>query len=136
MKHTVKFKAALLVAPQVIEQSELPRAWRDNASLYDALEKRGWFWDAESSKWADYQKSTSMFAGDDGLPTGEFRLRLMAHPGDMDRLIELVSETLDTYAVIITEISNQYPNRRGPGVRIYMSCKLPTSPKKGKTHAN
>ena len=96
----------------------------DNDDLYAKLEDQGYFWDAETGKWSDFKKSTSIFENDNGLATGDCRLRLMAHPGDIDRLIETVTEALDSYSVRVTETSKQYPNRRGPGVRVYMTVQL------------
>lgn len=129
MKHTAKYNAAVKTAAKVLPGEG---GW-DNATLYDHLEKKGWFWNAESGEWEDFRRSTSMFESDAGLPTGEFRLRLMCHPGDLDRLLELVNEALDTYGVAISEQSNPYPNRRGPGIRCYLTGKLP-DPKKVRKH--
>jgi hypothetical protein len=124
MKRTAKFVAALNVAPQILEPAQFQLAKKDNDALYSALEEHGWFWDAEAVKWSDFKKSTSIFENDNGLATGDCRLRLMAHPGDIDRLIETVIEALDSYSVRVTETSKQYPNRRGPGVRVYMTVQL------------
>ncbi len=125
MKRTAKYNAALTAASTVLDKAQMRRVRLNNAALYDALEFNGWFWDAEAGQWLNYRRSTSMFSTDEGLPTGEFRLRLMAHPGDMPRLIEVVTEALDTYGATVTETSNGYPNRRGPGLRVYMTARLP-----------
>jgi hypothetical protein len=125
MKQTAKYKAALKVAPNVLEPAELGRVRHENAPLYDALEKRGWFWSADEGQWSDAKQSNSMFADDAGLPTGVVRLRLMAHPGDMDQVMELVAKGLDSQGVTTIETSNVYPNRRGAGLRVYLTCKLP-----------
>ena len=127
-KQTAKYKAA--VAQGRIQG--LNHTFDDSAKLYDALERAGWFWDSEAGTWGQYQKSTSMFQDDEGLSTGVFRLRLMADPGDMDRLLELIQEALDTYAVVTTEVSPLYHNRRGPGVRHYLTCSLPKEVKRGR----
>ena len=128
MKHTAKYNAAITTAQTILDKPALSKVKRDNATLYDALERKGWFWDAESGKWQDFKKSTSMFEGDDGLPTNQFRIRLMAHPDVMPKLVEVVTEALDTYGATVIETSNGYPNRRGPGLRVYMTAKLPEGP--------
>jgi len=130
MKRTAKFVAALNHARKVLPDSDVMiRSTFDNARLYDELEKAGHFWNAESGQLEDFKRSTSMFENDDSLPTGVVRLRLMSHPGDMDRTAEIVREALDTYGLKITEVSNKYPNRRGVGVRVYMTGQLPEQPK-------
>lgn len=131
MKRTAKFLAALKVAPDVISDAQMSLLARGgNAGLYDALETAGRFWNAESGQWEDFKRSTSMFADDDGLATGQVRLRLMAHPKDIQRLKEVLTEALDTYGVTITDTSNEYPNRRGVGVRVYMTGQLPETKKR------
>lgn len=130
MRRTLKYEAALDCAAELLDRAELNRARKDNATLYDALERRGWFYDRDNGKWQHYKPSTSMFQADDGGATGVFRLRVMCEPRDLDRLLEIVNEALDTYGATITEQSNVYPNRRGPGVRCYLTGKLP-EPKKG-----
>lgn len=125
MRKTLKYEAALDCAGEILSRAELNRARKANQSLYDALEQRGYFYDPPNGKWRHYKPSTSMFQGDDGLPTGTFRLRVMCNPGDLDRLLEIVNEALDTYGATMTEQSNVYPNRRGPGVRVYLTGQLP-----------
>lgn len=127
MRNTAKYSRALETARTVLEAAELRKVKGENATLYDALEQRGYFWDAENAAWLDFQKSTSLFESDSGLPTGTFRLRLMAHPGDMDRLLDVVGAALAAQNCEISEVSSRYPNRRGPGVRVYLSCQLPPS---------
>jgi hypothetical protein len=66
-----------------------------------------------------------MFEDGDLQPTGVCRLRLMCHPGDMDRFVEIIREALDTYGVKVAEVSNAIPNRKGPGRRVYVTLLLP-----------
>lgn len=129
MKRTAKYKAAIRIAATTVFVAQ-SMTHLDNAALYDALEKKGWFWNADAGVWKNIKRSTSMFESDEKLPTGIFRLRLMCHPGDLDRCVEILREALDTYGVTIDEISNPYPNRKGPGMRVYLSAKLPE--KKGR----
>jgi hypothetical protein len=48
----------------------------------------------------------------------------MAHPDEIEDVLEIVQEALDTYGVQVIETSDQYPNRRGPGVRVYVTCMM------------
>lgn len=121
MKYTRKMNAAL----ELCNKLGVGVRNLENDQVYDILEKRGYFWNAESGVWEDVKRSTSMFKDDAGLPTGTFRLRVMCDPRDLDHLLEIVNEALDTYGATISEQSNPYPNRRGPGVRVYLTGQLP-----------
>lgn len=125
MKHTAKLMAAL----RMINQLNLPTA-SEQSGIYNNLERAGYYWNSETQIWENLKRSSTMFANDDGLPTGVIRLRVMAHPGDMDQLMEVIRESLDSYGVTIQEESNPYPNRRGPGLRIYITGVLPKAVKK------
>jgi hypothetical protein len=125
MKQTAKFKAALRAAGNLLEPAEFAIVRNENAPLYDALEKRSWFWSADEGQWSENKHSSSMFADDIGDPSGVVRLRLMSHPGDMDQFMELIAKALDAYGITRIETSNLYPNRRGAGLRVYLTCKLP-----------
>jgi hypothetical protein len=125
MKQTAKYKAALKVAPSVLSPVEVAHLRHENAPLYDALEKSGWFWSADDGQWSEHKHSNSMFADDAGDPSGVVRMRLMAHPGDMDQFMELIAKALDSQGIATIETSNVYPNRRGAGLRVYVTCKLP-----------
>lgn len=126
-KKTKKYVEArrAAMAGELLAAAELREVLDNAPALYAALERAGWFWDVQAGLWNDVKKSTSMFQTDAGLSTGAFRLRVMAHPGDVDRLLHILSEALDTYGCRIYETSNAYPNRRGPGLRVYLSCQLP-----------
>jgi hypothetical protein len=125
MKQTAKYKAALKVAPSVLSPAMVAHCRTENVLIYDALESSGWFWSAKDGEWTQSKISTSMFADDAGDPSGVVRLRLMAHPGDMDQFLELIAKALDSQGIATIETSNVYPNRRGAGLRVYLSCKLP-----------
>lgn len=124
-KQTRKFVAAVAVAREVLPASEHIDAFLDSALLYGRLESLGWFWDSDVGRWSDESRSTSMFESDDGDPSGVVRLRLMAHPGDMDFMLRLVREGLELHGCKVVEVSEKYRNRRGAGVRIYVSAVLP-----------
>lgn len=127
MRNTRKYRCALDAARALFPGPDFQRITRENDTLYDALEKRGYFWEAESSTWTNRPKSSSIFTSDDGLPTGEFRIRVMAHPAELEEVVEAVREGLHQRGVRITEVSNIYPNQHGPGVRIYLTAQIAPS---------
>ena len=123
MRRTAKYIEGLKTCRELhLKVGEL--AYPDYEGVYAALEAAVYHWDAGQQLWIKgAPPSTSMFETDDGLGTGIFRLRLMAHPADVERVVQAVAEGLKPFAVI-DDISNPYPNRRGPGVRVYFTCKL------------
>lgn len=127
MRRTAKYKSAITRA--LIEKIPLGSK-ADQTVIYDILEKAGWYWNSKLGEWENLKRSNSMFKNDDGEPTGVIRLRLMSHPGDMERFMELMSEALDSYGIKVVDESNLYPNRRGAGVRVYLTATLPTEVKK------
>jgi len=130
MKRTAKLNAAL----KQINALNLPTA-SEQATNYNNLERAGWYWNSKEGIWENLKRSNSMFKNDDGEPTGVIRLRLMAHPGDIDQFMEIVSEALDSYGITVVDESNLYPNRRGSGVRVYITATLPKEVKKKQAKA-
>jgi hypothetical protein len=132
MRRTAKYTAALSTVPLLGDgkQSKTIMTMLDHDELYATLEKRGYYWDAKDKQWhkgdensrAKGQFSGSMFEDPDGLPTGVFRLRIMAHP---DELAQVCAEVCRKLTVI--EVSKPYDNRRGAGQRTYITCKRSTS---------
>jgi len=128
MKRTAKFTAGLKVASKAGG-----KGFTDNESLYAWLAGNNYAWDSSTGEWtktnrpvsASGVEKRSMFSDEQNAASGLVRLRLMSHPGDMERFLEIVVEALDTYAVRIEDISDQYPNRKGEGVRVYCTCILP-----------
>lgn len=121
MKRTRKYVAALAYVRTLSNGMSAHPSW-DNDSLYEELEAQGHFWDADTGEWSQVRKSTSIFQSDEGAPTGEFRLRVMAHPGEMDSILEMAVQALRGAGCAVTEVSGQYPNRKGPGVRVYVTA--------------
>lgn len=127
MRHTAKLKAALRLAAR-LKLSEVD----DAAEIYRILASRSYAWDADARQWHQTTRQvddtgrerTSIF-GDEDVASGLVRVRLMAHPAEMDRFTEIMMEALDTYGLRITDVSNPDPNRKGVGVRVYMTCHLP-----------
>jgi hypothetical protein len=98
---------------------------------YSILEKAGYWWDSRDQQWhkgddnarAQGKFSGSIFEDGDGLPTGVFRLRVMVNPNEAADVCAEISRALVAHGMSIVEVSDPYPNRRGVGIRIYMTCK-------------
>jgi len=88
----------------------------ENADLYRLLESKKHIWDHKQGEWIEGSKS--MFGDDES--TGVARLRIMAHPHDVQQAIQYLRGT----NFRIVDISEEYPNRRGSGVRVYITCML------------
>lgn len=122
MKATKKYKAAL--SAYKTETRKSPGAEIDNAKLYEWLEKRHWWWNASEGKWAKGNKpSNSIFKTDDDVASGVIRLRVMAHPDDVEHAVKLAKKTP---GMRVIDISEPYPNRKGAGVRIYLTAVMDT----------
>jgi hypothetical protein len=86
--------------------------------LYQEMSDKGYIW--ENSQWKQgVAKSTSIFESDYGNPTGIIHIRLMAHPDDITNAL---TQIVPNYNV--SEVSNPYPNRKGKGVRVYITATL------------
>lgn len=96
----------------------------DRAAVYAALESHGYVWDSDSSTWTNTPRSTSIFTTDEGQPTGEFRLRVMGHPDELDLILNHVLDGLRYAGCAVTEISDRFKNHKGPGYRCYITCQL------------
>jgi hypothetical protein len=121
MRRTQKYVAALPVAATLLRGAELRRVSMNHAALYEVLERSGWWWDSSAGSWSNERRSTSIFEGDDGLPSGVLRLRVMANPSEVDDVIDRITRSLLSVDLRVFEVSERYPNRRGPGVRVYLS---------------
>lgn len=94
--------------------------------LYAALEQRGYYWNNHDQQWQQDEHargkgkfSGSMFENADGLPSGYYRLRVMCHPGEVADVCAEVTK----YLHVIEVSERAYKNRRGAGVRVYITCK-------------
>lgn len=122
MRQTAKLTAAQAKARE-LKIDALP-IWED---LYEKLAAEGYAWDSQRQAWdktarpidATGRASESMFIDDDNQPSGVYRLRIMGHPEDLERVIRALHDKLD-----IIEVSGVYPNRRGGGMRVYLTGKL------------
>lgn len=106
------------VAAQPVAQKLGIRA-KENQDLYDKLAAAGWFWYPKDSQWKQEAPQTSIFETADGQPTGTVRVRLMGNEQDCKSAVFAIRRTLD-----IAEVSEPYPNRKGPGTRIYVTVQL------------
>jgi hypothetical protein len=100
--------------------------------LYATLEHTGYYWDSGDQQWhkgdansrARGQFSGSIFEDGDGLPTGVFKLRVMANGDEIGQVCADVSRALVDVGMSVIDVSDKsYPNRHGAGVRIYLTCK-------------
>jgi hypothetical protein len=115
MRKTAKYTAGLKKAQDL----KLKLAMEHDA-LYKGLQEAGYHWDSDSQKWEEGKpQSTSMFASDDDdTPSGVVRLRVMAHPKEIAQVVTLAKKTPGMRCI---DVSGEYPNRRGIGVRVYLT---------------
>jgi hypothetical protein len=120
MKQTKKYRAGLK-AYKAFKGSRLTRTF-ENDELYQMLADKGFWWDAANGEWTNRkQPSNSIFKTDDDVASGVIRLRVMAHPDDVDHTVALVKKTI---GMRVIEVSDPYENRKGAGVRVYLTCVL------------
>lgn len=98
----------------------------DRNDIYDFLLKQGLNWDAKQGNWNVNNRWTgSAFENAHGTPTGHFKLRVMAHPEQIQEVIEVIEEQLRLKGILVSSTSDQtYQNRKGIGVRVYMEGQL------------
>jgi hypothetical protein len=128
MRQTVKYKMAVaqlrLLVP--IKASKVITKSVPHEDLYSQLESAGYWWDSKAAQWKKAEEndrakgrfSGSIFEYPDGLPSGVYRLRVMAHPNEMDAVCQEVTQRLN-----VIEVSKPYDNRKGAGQRVYILCK-------------
>lgn len=120
MKRTKKFVAAETAYGNIKNKRVVH--WHTHEDLYQLLENYGFWWDAKNGEWTNRkQPSNSIFKTDDDVASGVIRLRVMAHPDDVDHTVALVKKTI---GMRVIEVSEPYDNRRGSGVRVYLTCVL------------
>ncbi len=115
MRRTAKYVKAI----DAVSKANLVIGDRGQAEVYQLLEENGWYW--VDGEWTKHRPQTSLFetGGDQAAGTGLFNLRVMAHPDDIPKVMALLRPHLS-----IWNESDLYPNRKGPGVRLYLNCKL------------
>ncbi len=120
MRQTSKYTTALAYARKIGVKTA-----RDisHQALYDTLEGAGHSWDAAAKQWTDTPAVTSVFGSDD-IPTGTVKIRIMAHPDMIEIVTKRATEYLQDADWEVIEQSSPYPNRRGIGVRVYLTFKV------------
>jgi|GEM_PF-2879672 len=113
MRRTRKYVAA----KKRLRELKIRTSKRENADIYRLLESKKQIWDAKLGKWIEGTKS--MFGDDES--SGIVRLRVMAHGADVQRAVSQIKREL---GVKVIEVSDEYPNRKGTGVRVYLTCML------------
>lgn len=122
MRQTAKYTAGIALARS--QGASVRAGVTSHEALYDTLEAKGYWWNSDAQKWTDAPKpSTSVFA-DDGagdIPSGVVKLRIMTHPNESDPTVKRLRELLEDDGFETLELSKQYENRRGIGVRVYLT---------------
>lgn len=103
-----------------------PATFTNQDDLYETLINEHYAWDAKSGEWkqskrpirSDGVESVSIFTDENGKATGIYRLRLMAH----EQVIGAVVAEMRAKLHVIEVSEKEYPNRRGDGVRVYLTC--------------
>ena len=114
MRKTVKYTAGQKLARILKIKSTLA-----HDKLYEQLQAQNYYWNSQAKVWEQGKPQTSMFAADDDeTPSGVVRLRVMAHPAEIERAVEAAKSTKGMRCI---ETSDKYPNRRGIGVRVYLT---------------
>lgn len=98
----------------------IPKPDTPSEGLYDTLDSLGFWWDAANGQWKKGNPpSTSIFKDDEGNATGLLRVRFMGMQEDVEDFLN--APTREGWTLI--EISDPYPNRKGPGYRWYLTYK-------------
>ncbi len=112
-RQTAKYVAGL----ETYNKVEKKRGTLPHEMLYAQLASMGYVWDSGIGKWQ--KGSTSLFRDSEGLPSGVVRVRIMAHPSEIAPTITRLKQSLN-----VIEESDLYENRKGVGVRCYLTVKL------------
>lgn len=118
-RQTAKLKKAILQA----RVEGVKHSNRDE--LYNELLKHGFNWDGKTQSWDKNNRWLgSAFEDAHGKPTGHVKLRVMTHPQQEEKIVGIICEALQNAGIEPKEVSESYPNRKGVGVRTYISLEL------------
>lgn len=109
---------------RTILENKLKIHIHNHEEMYQGLEAQNWFWNPKQGIWEhkEFAPSTSIFEADDGTPTGIVKIRVMAHPDDMEAAIVALKQCPQWRVIEISEKS--YKNRKGSGYRLYTTVIL------------
>lgn len=117
MRNTAKRIAALKTLKSATRKDQ---SRYESQRLYDTLEGLNYWWDAQAGEWKNTRPpSTTIFKDDEGASTGLVRVRVMGLNADAQQLIT----SMRAGGWTLVETSDAYPNRKGPGVRYYLTYK-------------
>ncbi len=129
-KKLIEAQATLKLLPS--GQRVLMKRNASHEDLYAILERAGYYWDSSDQRWHqgdDHSRAQGKFSGSifedaDGLPTGVFKLRVIANESEISMVCAEISRAIVNAGISVIEVSDKsYPNRRGSGVRVYLTCK-------------
>ena len=99
----------------------------DRDELYTAIESKGYYWSAKTGTWDMSNPQTgSVFEDHNGDPSGRFKMRVMAHPQDLEYIEDILTDVLMDYGLRVWNDNpdKTYNNRHGAGVRVYLEGQL------------
>lgn len=121
MRQTKKFVAARRKALEL----QLPWMEKSQDEVYEALARTGYVWDADGGRWYKSVKGStmpdSMFIDDGGQPSGLYRLRVRAHPDEIDAALASVIRPLEQ---LVVETSAVEMDEGGVSCRVYVTLRL------------
>lgn len=121
MRQTKKLMAAQMKANEL----NLPVLRGGQEGLYKQLAKAGYVWDVDRERWRKSVKGStmpdSMFIDDEGNPSGLYRVRVRAHPDEIDVALGSVVRHLEPFVV---ETSAVEMDEGGVSCRVYVTLRL------------
>lgn len=124
MKRTRKYIQGLATLQLVASPECCERASRNNYALYGELETRGYRWDGHSGTWTDLSNKKLFSEVWEGQGIGEVRIRVMAHPTDIDEALRRVVRALDAENCVISDVSPLYSSKRANFTRCYLTVRM------------
>ena len=98
--------------------------------IYDKLAQLGYVWDAEGGRWRKSVKGSTMpdsiFIDDEGKPSGLYKVRVRAHPNEIDAALASVVRQLEPY---VLETSAVEMDEGGVSCRVYVTLRLSSEAK-------
>jgi len=121
MRQTKKFVAARQKALEL----RIPWMGKTQDQLYEALAAMRFVWDADSGRWYKSVKGSTMpnsiFIDDQGQPSGLYKVRVRAHPDEIDAALASVIRSLEPF---VEETSAVEMDEGGVSCRVYVTLRL------------